>query len=74
VSDTTAGNRLPARPERKRQRERKVGAGLTAWGPSSGRLDMYGHLRPDKDESTREAVDAVLSARAEQGRNAEGAR
>jgi integrase len=33
-------------------------------------LDTYGHLWPDKDESTREAVDAVLVARAELGRNA----
>ena len=37
-------------------------------------LDTYGHLWPDKDESTREAVDAVLSARTELGRNAEGVR
>ena len=26
-------------------------------------LDCYGHLWPDKDESTRAALDAVLSAR-----------
>jgi integrase len=26
-------------------------------------LDCYGHLWPDRDESTRAAVDAVLSAR-----------
>jgi integrase len=37
-------------------------------------LDTYGHLWPDRDESTRAAIDAVLSARAEQGRNAESAR
>ncbi|GAB2836360.1 hypothetical protein GCM10027176_45880 [Actinoallomurus bryophytorum] len=37
-------------------------------------LDTYGHLWPDKDESTREAVDAVLSARTEQGRNTRKAR
>ena len=37
-------------------------------------LDTYGHLWPDRDESTREAVEAVLSARTEQSRNAEGAR
>jgi integrase len=28
-------------------------------------LDCYGHLWPDKDESTREAVDALLAARAD---------
>jgi hypothetical protein len=27
-------------------------------------LDCYGHLWPDKDQSTRAAVDAVLQARA----------
>jgi integrase len=33
-------------------------------------LDTYGHIWPDRDESTRAAVDAVLTAyRAEQGRN-----
>ena len=32
-------------------------------------LDCYGHLWPDRDESTRAAVDAVLAARAEQIRN-----
>jgi integrase len=32
-------------------------------------LDTYGHLWPDRDESTRAAVDAVFAARAEQGRN-----
>jgi integrase len=32
-------------------------------------LDTYGHLWPDRDESTRTAVEAVFSARAEQGRN-----
>jgi integrase len=37
-------------------------------------LDTYGHLWPDRDESTRAAVDAVLSARAEQERNRAGAR
>lgn len=37
-------------------------------------LDVYGHLWPDRDESTREVVDAVLMDRAEQSRNAEGAR
>lgn len=29
-------------------------------------LNTYGHLWPDKDESTRAAIDAVLAARAEQ--------
>jgi integrase len=37
-------------------------------------LDTYGHLWPDSDESTREAVDAVLVARAELERSQEGAR
>jgi integrase len=37
-------------------------------------LDCYAHLWPDRDESTRAAVDAVLIARAELGRNQEGAR
>jgi integrase len=37
-------------------------------------LNCYGHLWPDRDESTRAAVDAVLAARAEQVRNAERAR
>jgi integrase len=32
-------------------------------------LDTYGHLWPDRDESTRAAVEAVLAARAEQERN-----
>jgi integrase len=32
-------------------------------------LNCYGHLWPDRDESTRAAVDAVLAARAEQIRN-----
>ncbi|HWG62082.1 MAG TPA: site-specific integrase [Streptosporangiaceae bacterium] len=36
-------------------------------------LDTYGHMWPDKDESTRAAIDAVLAARAEQIRNGEGA-
>jgi integrase len=36
-------------------------------------LDTYGHLRPDRDESTRAAVDAVLTAQAEQVRNREAA-
>jgi integrase len=33
-------------------------------------LDTYGHLWPDRDESTRAAIDAVLATRAEQIRNA----
>ena len=32
-------------------------------------LDTYGHIRPDRDESTRAAVDAVITARTEQRRN-----
>lgn len=32
-------------------------------------LDTYAHLWPDRDESTRAAVEAVLQARSEQGRN-----
>jgi hypothetical protein len=28
-------------------------------------LDCYGHLWPDKDESTRAAIDAVLTERAD---------
>jgi len=36
-------------------------------------LDTYGHLWPDRDESTRAAIDAVLAARAEQERNRAGA-
>ena len=35
-------------------------------------LDTYSHLWPDRDESTRAAVEAVFSARAEQGRNSAG--
>jgi len=32
-------------------------------------LDTYGHLWPDRDESTRAAIDVVLAVRAEQERN-----
>lgn len=32
-------------------------------------LDTYGHIWPDRDESTRAAIEAVLKARTEQGRN-----
>jgi integrase len=32
-------------------------------------LDTYGHIWPDRDESTRVAVDAVIAARTEQRRN-----
>jgi integrase len=35
-------------------------------------LDTYGHLCPDRDESTRAAIEAVLTARAEQARNKSG--
>lgn len=34
-------------------------------------LDTYGHLWPDRDESTRTALEAVFEARPEQGRNAD---
>ncbi|GLZ13675.1 site-specific integrase [Actinomadura sp. NBRC 104425] len=37
-------------------------------------LDTYAHLWPDRDESTRAAVEAVLVERAEQRRNQAGAR
>lgn len=37
-------------------------------------LDTYGHLWPDRDESTRAAVDAVLAARADSLRTRRGAR
>jgi integrase len=36
-------------------------------------LDTHGHIWPDRDESTRAAVDAVITARAEQGRNSDEA-
>ncbi|HWG14550.1 MAG TPA: site-specific integrase [Streptosporangiaceae bacterium] len=32
-------------------------------------LDTYGHIRPDRDESTRATVEAVFTVRTEQGRN-----
>jgi hypothetical protein len=32
-------------------------------------LDTYGHIWSDRDESTRAAVEAVFTARTEQGRN-----
>ena len=32
-------------------------------------LDTYGHIWPDRDESTRTAVDAVIAARTKQRRN-----
>ena len=34
-------------------------------------LDTYGHIWPDRDESTRAAVDAVITARTEQRRNSD---
>jgi integrase len=37
-------------------------------------LDTYGHLWPDRDESTRAAVEAVLAARREVGNPADSAR
>jgi integrase len=36
-------------------------------------LDTYGHIWPDRDESTRVAVDAVITARTEQRRNSTAA-
>ncbi len=36
-------------------------------------LDTYGHIWPDRDESTRAAIEAVITARAEQGRNGDEA-
>jgi integrase len=36
-------------------------------------LDTYGHIWPDRDESTRAAIEAVITARAEQGRNSDQA-
>ncbi len=35
-------------------------------------LDTYGHLWPDSDESTRAAIDAVFTARAELRQNQHG--
>jgi integrase len=34
-------------------------------------LDTYGHIWPDRDESTRAAVDTVITARTEQRRNSD---
>lgn len=44
-----------------------VKAVQTRLRPASAKttLDTYGHLRPDRDESTRAAVDAVLQDRAD---------
>jgi len=36
-------------------------------------LDTYGHIWPDRDESTRAAVDAVITTRTEQRRNSDEA-
>lgn len=36
-------------------------------------LDTYGHIWPGRDESTRAAVDAVITARTEQRRNSDEA-
>ena len=36
-------------------------------------LDTYGHIWPDRDESTRAAVDAVIADRTEQRRNSDEA-
>jgi integrase len=35
-------------------------------------LDTYGHLSPDSDDSTRAAIEAVMAARADSLRTAEG--
>ncbi len=37
-------------------------------------LDTYGHIWPDRDKSTRAAVDAVFAARADSLRTAAGQR
>jgi integrase len=37
-------------------------------------LDTYSHLWPDRDGSTRAAVEAVFTARTEQRRNSEASR
>ena len=34
-------------------------------------LDTYGHIWPDRDESTRAAIDVVIAARTEQRRNSD---
>lgn len=36
-------------------------------------LDSYGHIWPDRDQSTGAVVDAVIMARTEQGRNSDRA-
>jgi integrase len=36
-------------------------------------LDTYGHMWPDRDESTRAAIEAVFAARTEHRRNSAGA-
>ena len=35
-------------------------------------LDTYGHLWPDSDDSTRAAIEAVMAAREDNLRTAEG--
>lgn len=42
-------------------------------GSAKTTLDTYSHLWPDRDESTRAAVEAVFQARTEQGQNRAGA-
>jgi integrase len=42
---------------------------LIASGADVKTVDTYGHIWPDRDESTRAAVDAVITARTEQRRN-----
>jgi hypothetical protein len=38
-------------------------------GTAKTALGIYGRVWPDRDESTRAAVDAVITAQAEQGRD-----
>ena len=58
---TTPARRSQARGGQDQARLRHASAKPT--------LDMYGHIWPDRDESTRAAVDAVITARTEQRRN-----
>jgi integrase len=39
---------------------------------ASTTLDVYGHMFPDRDESTRAAVESVFQDRTEQARNRQG--
>jgi integrase len=74
----SARNRIPGLPEGFRYHDLRhyfasllIASGsdvkiVRAWvrhASAKTTLDCYGHLWPDRDESTRAAVDAVLSAR-----------